>query len=719
MAKVERALIAYSVLKDQLEKGDLYDGLMIFLRPLIAPFRGKNFVPADISLELSEKYNLRVSPLVIESLSERMANAGLLIKYSSQSETVLYKYADIEVMQSSVSLPSITELLSHFTQFAKQQSADFEALSNEEIEEILLDRLLNIDSLKIFSRKDGVLSQKQSARTISAAKNNTDHSTNSTKDTHFDFIVSKYLLELEQNDSSKFTLLTNVVEANLAAETLLSFREPPKKGESFDELDIYLDTPLCLDILGVNIGRQEYGQHLYNELKNANCVLNVFLHTIEEIERVLDARRQSYISPYNQIGRNQHEPIETQSLVKAIAGHAEQFLTETYGINIIDSASIIPQSRRNSVGPEEERSIRESLVGWKNDEGRETDVKTCSDLIRIRGNLQIQTRLLKSGAILVTRNTVVNATVNRVWRDWLNDKKPASESVIKNAAPIAILDKRLIGILWITQGGKSGSLSRTHLIANCSAAISTKKDVITKTYNTLLNINESEAKIFEALINDQRAERALMNHTYGDPDVVTDESVIAILENVKQATANEILLAKNAEIDALNKTHEDAAKAYESIFNQKENHYISGLAQRDEEINNLKEQLKKSDLIAEKKLKRYFAWCNKIYNLITFVVVFTVLIIAFFVQSWILSLLSHQLSPNATTILNIIFALAVIGPSFLFSWDIPEILLGSFRISVCEKTLDFLLKISSLEHLKEKYTFDFKNNTWEAISAQP
>ncbi|MDO8995305.1 MAG: hypothetical protein Q7U77_01635 [Sediminibacterium sp.] len=702
MPKIQSALVAYSILKDQLEKADLYEGLMFFFRPITASVANKIFIPAEFSNLLAESYGLKVPPSVIESLAERMSNSGLIYKFAGDDSAASYRYSESDLTPTSVSLPLINELLDDFKSYAKKQSQEISSLEDAYLEQAFFDRLINIESLEIFSRKDATYSQKKTPNTITKPKSTERNY--STVDTHLDYVVSRYILELRYSDDMKFQFLSDVASANLAAETILTYRDPPKKGEAFDELEIYLDAPLVLDILGVNIGKEEFGVELASELKRGNCKVNIFLHSINEIERILENRRQSYLNRTNYIGKSQVDPPNIQALVNSLTGHSEQILTEQYGFFIIDSAESIPSNRRLSVGAEHEKIIREQLSGWSSEEGREVDVNTCCDLIRLRSSIGLQTRILKSGVILVSRNIVLASAANKAWKAWLSERNAGSSDRIRKAAPLVIMDKHLIGLIWITQGGNIGRLARAHLVANCAAAIATKKDIITKVYNLLVDISPQAASTFEAVINDQRAERALMNYTFGDPEVITNDNVIPVLEKLKLEVANEITQAKNDEIQILKIQLEEQAALFGSDKAQLALDRDNALSEK-KVLKRLLDDIE-SDKLTERKLL-----LNKSFRKACFSYQATTVLTVLIISSLIYVLSDFISIPEQPRLLKegVKLFLTLLSGGFLFSWDIPGILFGGLRQAISEFIFKYYASANGVGHLLDDYTYSFKD----------
>lgn len=719
MGDVERALIAYAVLKGQLEKADLYEGLMVFFRPVTASLAGQLFAPDELAAKLGARYGLQVPSLVLASLAERMAKAGLLKKRAGINGAASYEYLASDLVVNNVSLPRVTRLLERFREFVRSQSTDFVELDDDALDDALFDRLLKIESLEILSRRDGLESPKQTQKTLTLKQKDHSSVAHAPVERHLDYIVSRFILNLQETDGEGFELLSDIASANLAAETVLTYREPPRRGEPLDHLEIYLDAPLCLDILGINPGREKYGAQFHQQLKRAGCRVNIFLHSISEIERILETRKLSYTSTTKPYDHFQVDPAQTRDLVNALAGYAEQTLTEQYGYNVVDSAEAVPLSRRISVGPEEEKAIRDQLVGWRNNEGREVDVATCCDLIRLRSGIELQTRILKAGPTLVTRNMVLARAANGTWRNWLREKNKGSRDRIKHAAPLAILDKQLTGLLWIAQGGSVGTLGRAHLVANCAAAVATRKDVITRVYNTLQGISPQSVSTFAALINDQRAERALMDATFSDPEVITDETVLPLLERIRIATAHEVESAKNLEIAELTKKMDRQSSEHEAVVAQLALERDAVAAMMSSAQDSLMEFERRDQERTDAMIRAAFRSARGGYVAIMVVVAVGLGLLTY----WTQSKTTFEIGEPVTNS-GIRWAVKWIVPGVIsalsaaaLAWEIPDLLLGGLRNRMSDWLFNYLLRRNGLTGQVKNYRWDFKSNNIELARA--
>jgi len=83
--------------------------------------------------------------------------------------------------------------------------------------------------------------------------------------------------------------------------------------------------------------------------------------------------------------------------------------------------------------------------------------------------------------------------------------------------PPAVLDRYLAGLAWVLFGGTDAQeLPRYRLLANCTTALEGRRDVVTKMYRFLSDLDEAKAKRFRALMTVERAGQYLMQLTLGD-----------------------------------------------------------------------------------------------------------------------------------------------------------------------------------------------------------
>jgi len=715
----ERALVAWAVLGDTVKQTDLYEGLFGFVRPIAEARAGTRFIPSELCEALRDAYGLNMPVIVMESLSERLQRAGLLSIHSQTKDATSYVYAKgKEAAVSPVPHAAVSGMLERFRFFIRSSSAGMSEETDSRLDQEFFDRLMHIDSLAVLSRRDTAEVPKRTAKTLTLSKSIEEDSKSAANedgharlDEHLDYLFATFLLQIRDGTPETFELLCEIAGANLVAETLLTYRDPPKKGEALQGLSIYLDAPLCMDILGVNIGREAYGIELSRALASCGADLCVFLHSVNEVERVLDARKQSYIQA-SPSGPNVYsvEPPIVRDRVRAIVGHVEQSLIDRLGCRVVDAAVAVPSAIRARVGAAEESAIRERLAGWTSLDGREVDVSSVCDLIRLRSSLEVPTRLSSAGPTLATRNPVLKRTANEAWKGWLLQTQRATSERIKRLAPLAISDRHLAGLVWITQGGSIGQVSRELLVANCLAATALRRDVVVRVHNSLIDTSPEDARLFAAIILDQRAERALMDATFGDPRLVCDDGVLELLDTVRKATAAEVTAQKDAEIARVaaerSRVESELAKQKEEFASLQAGVELSKkLASDESQRRTLQDQLTAKACFAT--ACRGYKWSGVLVGIIL-----TALAVA--AQLWLPGMLKEAQPGTIVSWLGDAWWVPVLlfaVPTLLGLYEMPDMLFGAARCKLTDWLFRALLRWHGAQHAVGNAAWDYREKT--------
>ena len=94
------------------------------------------------------------------------------------------------------------------------------------------------------------------------------------------------------------------------------------------------------------------------------------------------------------------------------------------------------------------------------------------------------------------------------------------------------------------------------LLANCTAAVRPRGDVINKMKDVLRESSPDDLASFEAMMVDERLGYCLMQNTLGDVALVTGDSTPRLLQQMRHALTAEVSQQKDDEI-AKNKAEHD------------------------------------------------------------------------------------------------------------------------------------------------------------------
>lgn len=548
-AKPKRTLIAYCVLAERLRTPGMgaIQALTPFLAEACQQFAGELFDASKFSNAVADRYGIRIPRLAALGLAEQLEREGVLTIVSGHSSSMIYRYTNAPALVNSASSP-VTEVevevvLKSFVDYCRTDDR-LNGRDESSLQEAFLERLLNVDSMRILGRREASISVKKSASTIVLRKLPNGNEQLDSEELHLDFLVSQFLLDLRDTNAAAFEQVSNVAFANMAAEAIACFREPPSMGASLSALTVYIDTPLLLDMLGVNAEYTEYGQELLEAVRTSGAKAAILEHCVSEAEAAVYAQLNYLRSGINQFSTGLGTSA-TPDLLAALVGNVGERAENRLGIEVHRDPETNSMLRRSqtTVG-DIEAEMERRMQAWRNTEAKDYDRKSVWSMLAIRDTSELRSRICDSQWLLLTRNTALVGIANNAWATWLHGTTRHNKINIERWAPVAMSDKQFSGYLWARTGGADGAISQARLLAHCSSAVRPRADVKARAYNLMLELSGlKEADDLAALLEDREGVRALMRATKGDPEDVTSERLPFIVEKVKLA-AGEFAAAK-------------------------------------------------------------------------------------------------------------------------------------------------------------------------------
>jgi len=701
--KFSRSLIAYSIYSGILNKSKCshMDALALFVKPIAAGCAGTMFDPDALSKEFKKRYYINIPSLVISGMAGDLESIGILENKGSTRGSTAYYYAQqdeyFEVPNDAVT----STVFDKFLEFARAEGIGINEIEDEALVDSFLDKMLNIESLRLVRQKDNIVKVKASKKTLTLSKASPlDEKV--IFDKKIDFIVSEFIL-MSRDDGELYSKIEEMAFGNLVGETLLTFNDPPQGVNDLSGLSVYLDGPLLMDILGINKGRDKYGSELNDLLRRAGINVRVFYHTIDEVERVLDGHASSYNSTYPMSYKFIDTP-EIRQRVNVYRGNVEGYIQDELLFEVVDTPSSI-NTHRATIKDEEEARLRE-LLYWHNDneEARDADVKSIESLVELRSMAEFPTRIYDAREMFLTRNTALVSSGNKFFSERLKKVGKYSSAAIGRAVPIIMTDKQIAGVAWLLHGGGNKEVARSRLIANCMTAVSPKNDVAAKVYNLLLDSSEEDAKRFEAVITNQRAEALLNKLTFGVPDVVTPENVVEFYEEVRKETASEV---REEERKKAENRISDLSKTYVSTIIEKtkltEQAQAEAMMLRDD----VKSVSQKAESVTGKldskethNIEVCFKNGRRVYFLLMILIVLVVTIGTYYLESM-----------SSTG--NYVFSWIAFALSSLITWRFPDILFGRIITLLADHSSLSLAKTTGWSDEWHAYVFDYHNGKYE------
>ena len=543
-----RTLLAFAYISDRFEKtGDLGEGLLRFFAPVIAKRAGKRFVPEQFATDVLEMYDIDMHPYVAEGFAPRLAAAGYLVETLNFNDSVAYENGKFELPESPIPLEILEALLDRFADAAnillRQNDAE---MPRATLKSGLLDRLVQPDFLGLMVRPDRA---SLGPRTVSLKHDSTAHAPADAERLRLDYLSARFILDCNTSNPADFDLLLAFSSGALATEVALTLQHPPGIGDDFDGIDMVLDGPLVMDALGLGQdGPVKYAKLLIESIKRAKATPVVFQHIVEEIEGAIRTPLENFErgqEVYGPLGRKLIKNSAFGSYLRSILKKLPDLIQEL-GIELLPYSDFERLQARTIFTETNEERLSESIGMYSAVDSKLRDARSVADVIRIRAKAK-GSSISDCGIVFVTRNTRL-AKLSRLFliREGLMNREYFSP---------CITDRYAAGLLWITQGGGGNQLSRERLIANCTAAVMPRRDVITKMHKFLSDTNPAMAERFDALMTNERAEHFLMDRTIADVDLIKEDNLEQIYRDVELVAGARVAAVKDEEITGLKSGH--------------------------------------------------------------------------------------------------------------------------------------------------------------------
>lgn len=689
---------------------------------------GQLFDAEKFSSAVSQRFGFSIPKLAALGLAEQLESVGLLEVVSRDGSRTVYRHAS--VIPENESVNPVTEaqverVLSSFFDFCSDDEK-IKHMERSVLDAAFLHRLLNVDSMRILGRKEASISTKRSAGTLILSRTSQRDGQVNFDELHLDYKTSQFLLDIQTNDREAFELVSDVAFASMAAEAIAVFQEPADANVPLSGLTVYLDSPILLDMLGVNGEYAEYGTELLGTIKNCGARVAVFDHCVMEAEGAVTAQLNYLRSGINSTAHRWGLSAKPDFLA-ALKDRVGERAYERLGIDVERDPDVNLHRRNPNVVGDIEASMTTSMQAWGKVEAKEHDRKSIWSMLAMRDSSQPCPRICDSKWIFLSRNTALVKIANAAWTRWLNGTTRHSATHVDKWAPIAMSDKQFAGYIWTRTGGPRSEIPAARLLANCSAAVRPRADVKARAYNLILELEGKEqADDLAALLEDREGAKALMRAVSGDPEDVTPARIQFIIEQVKLA-AGEFAAARAREegelqLQARSLAYQTEIDRVSQALIETEGKHVDDLRAADVariQLHEEREQLETRnrvllDEIAAKELLESerqlvivaegFAVGVKTYSRLKWLIA-----ILFSVTTGYVALLSTD-SPMVSLVMSPILA-------FLGFWFIPDFLSGPLNRSSTAEMMKYVLLRDNSINVPSDPTPDFRNNEWPVLNA--
>lgn len=549
---IDRPLIAYAFLAQATHvSGDLLSGLAPIFKPIAKDRVGKRFDAAEFSHDVQALYGIEISPWAVDDLAPRLEATGLLVKVQASESSVAYVYAEMTAVFDEVSESDIRLVIQRFIDFATPTLVRNKvSVSPKALEDAFLAQMVAMDFHSILIKPDRTKEDQKTPGTLSVPKTEekVQWEADISAQSKIDVLGASFIVDAFHSDRALYDLIVKIASGALIAEVVLNIQDPGT-SITLSALKIVLDAPFVMSVLDLSSEEStEYARSLFDKMTSNGASVLVFRHSIEEIQSNLKAvvNNVTYGKGFGATARRLGSSAFKAYLLSVMQD--VEAAVSRYDLKVLEAPMAAPAYRFLSEA--DETTFKLSLGFFENPTAQARDAASVAAIIRLRqGKAVKMSRFHLAQYVFVTENPWI---AERSAKFAVNKNIQAA-----NEVPPAITDRYLAGLMLVLFGGKTSELTQYRLLANCTAALEPRNDVIARMHRFLSQLDEQKAKHFRALMTDERAGQHLMQLTLGDSVLITSTNdAEQILEQVELVLGEKYRKERDATVADIKAAHE-------------------------------------------------------------------------------------------------------------------------------------------------------------------
>lgn len=553
---MDRTLLSLAIIKGNWEenKKDYIDNFVPMVASLAIKKNYDEISPNDLNRfrdDFTEEYGLKIPINAFVTIFNRAVKKKIFKKdygkYLLNSKT---KEKHDFSINSSDFKRKFAKVISSIIKFRDDNKYEVE-VQDEDIEQALLSFLKDHDLDILFASKDK-----------SVLPNNVK------PNKKVKYLISRFIIFAEKEEPDLFQFLLDISVGHALACAIL-YSKPNSFSGKIRNLNIYLDTPLILSLLGYHDKLQKAAvEEFVKILKEEKVNLFIFDTTRDEIDSILGdcqrwLERGNYdISKASRILRYCHQNNINSSDVELTIVNLDSILQ---GFDIANRRAVDPNENKEFQIDEiklkgiiQERYQNNSFYRERNDYSIDRDVKVLSKIYKLRrGDRPRNIKNCKE--LFVTSNSSLSFA-SKIYED----SKTNSSFTI----PACLTEVFLGTLIWLQSPQKTKNLNMKKFIANCHAAIQPSEELISRYLHEVEKLKDGGQ-----ITNDEcyllRTHRASLNllakESMGDADAFDDSSIEEILNSMMDEIKREEKEKLNREKEEHQETKNELSKAKETI----------------------------------------------------------------------------------------------------------------------------------------------------------
>ncbi len=549
---MNRTIVSLAIIKShwEREKTDYIDNFIPMLGCLCIEKKYNEINIDTFRFDFKTKYGLDIPTNPMITIFNRAVKRKLFLRNNGKFYINAEKIAMYDNSIESTNIErKIKKLVDSILSFAKDKYNI--SPSESEVEDALLAFLKQYDLDILFATKEkSILPSIKSTKKLK-------------------YLISAFAISIHESDPVLFRFLLDVSIGHALAGAILYSGTNSFIGK-FCNLNIYIDTPLILSLIGYNGNfKQKAFVELLDTLREENANLFILDTTRIEVNSILEDCRiwldkGNYdIDKASKVLRYCHKNGITASDVEAQILRLDTTL-ERYNIN----STSVPNHNDNKEYQIDEVGLKQTIINtYKNitndyylDYSKHStidrDVSVLSGIYRFRKGHKPKT-LKECKDIFITSNTAL-AFASRVFETKENGQY--------FTIPTCLTDVFIGTIIWLQSPQKVENLNEKKFIADCYSFVQ-PSDALIKAYVTEIDKLKAEKHINQDEYFLLRTHRVSLNlletTTMGDPEAFNGESIDEILDTI-------IKSIKGKEMEKLEEERSNHDKTKQALDNKTE-----------------------------------------------------------------------------------------------------------------------------------------------------
>ena len=343
-----------------------------------------------------------------------------------------------------------------------------------------------------------------------------------------------YLRQISENNPDMFDFYTLLNLTNIYKDTIFY---NPVENDYYNNLNIYLDTPLLFALLGMDSeSRKDSYLKLVKDAQKLGCSFYVLDNNFEEAKGILERAANIAFSGYyriskaNKVAQFFHNNLEDELQAHEFIADIEEKLND---LHITVKATSYDVNEH--VFQEDEKKLfdmvseRYRATGSELTKERESsiqiDVRSIIMVYRLRQG-QVAVKVSESKELFITINSVI-ANVSKLYE--------SNQSVNSGHIPAAISADLLGTLIWLHQPNLMVDYKKKQLLADCYNALKPTKALLEKYLVSLENARsngEIEEDKYLFLRSHPLVSSTLMNVINGDYSRFSDRTFNDVYEKI-------------------------------------------------------------------------------------------------------------------------------------------------------------------------------------------